>query len=145
MEKKVVLGSDHAGYPLKEKVKELLINKGYEIIDVGCNTPTSCDYPEFAKKLCKEVLKLSALGILICGSGIGMSICANRTKGIRAALCFNEYMARMSRRHNNANVLCLGARVIGEDVATAIVESFLQEKFEGGRHLRRIELMDKEL
>ncbi|GAB6888019.1 ribose 5-phosphate isomerase B [Desulfothermus okinawensis JCM 13304] len=142
MEKKIVMGSDHAGYPLKENLKIFLQGKGYEVIDVGCDKENSCDYPEFAFKLCKKVVEDSILGILICGTGIGMSISANRVKGIRAALCFNEYMAKMSRRHNNANVLCLGARVIGEDLALSIVEAFLQEEFEGGRHLRRINQID---
>lgn len=142
MKKKMIIGSDHAGFSLKEKLKDFLVKRGFEVIDVGCYKEVSCDYPEFAKVLCEKVLEHHSLGILICGSGIGMSISANRIKGIRAALCFNEYMARMSRRHNNANVLCLGARVIGEDVAKAILEAFLSEEFEGGRHQRRIDLIE---
>lgn len=142
MGKKIIIGSDHAGYVLKERLKEFLVAKGYDVNDVGCHEEKSCDYPEFAEALCKGVLNNSCLGILICGSGIGMSISANRIKGIRAALCFNEYMARMSRRHNDANVLCLGARVIGEDVAISIVETFVSEGFEGGRHQRRIDLIE---
>jgi len=142
MEKKIAIGSDHAGYPLKEELKKYLKAKGYEVKDVGCYSEDSCNYPEFAFKVCQEVLSNSCLGILVCGSGIGMSISANRIKGIRAALCFNEYMAKMSRRHNNANILCLGARVIGSDLAISIVDSFLREEFEGGRHLKRINLIE---
>ncbi len=142
MGKKIIIGSDHAGFALKQKVKDFLISKGYKVKDVGCYKEISCDYPEFAKRLCDEVIAQSCLGILICGSGIGMSISANRVKGIRAALCCNEYMARMSRRHNDANVLCLGARVLGEDVALSVVESFVHEEFEGGRHQRRIDLIE---
>ena len=142
MKKKIAIGSDHAGYPLKEELKKYLKAKGYEVKDVGCYSEDSCNYPEFAFKVCQGVLNDSCLGILICGSGIGMSISANRVKGIRAALCFNEYMAKMSRRHNNANILCLGARVIGSDLAISIVDSFLREEFEGGRHLKRINLIE---
>ena len=142
MKKKIIIGSDHAGYSLKEELKKYLKGKGYESLDVGCHSEESCNYPEFAYKLCQQVLDNSCLGILICGSGIGMSISANRIKGIRAALCVNEYMARMSRRHNNANVLCLGARVIGSDLAVSIVDSFLEEEFEGGRHEKRINLIE---
>ena len=142
MKYKIILGCDHAGFGLKQKLCVLLKQKGFDVIDIGCDSTASCDYPVFAKKLCKEVLKEDGLGILICGSGIGMSITANKIKGIRAALCFNEYMAKMSRRHNNANVLCLGARVIGEDLAVSIVEVFLREEFEGGRHQRRIDLIE---
>ncbi len=146
MEKRVIMGCDHAGYPLKIDLLSFLREKGVEVEDVGTHSTTSCDYPVFAKKLCERVLEDDGIvGILICGSGIGMSMAANRFKGIRAALCMNEYMARMSRRHNNANILCLGARILGIDVAKAIVEVFLEETFEGDRHLRRINLMDSQL
>ncbi|WP_028574235.1 ribose 5-phosphate isomerase B [Desulfonatronovibrio hydrogenovorans] len=141
MKKKIVFGSDHAGMNLKETLMDHL-GHGYDIMDVGPSEKTSCDYPVYAKKLCTKVLELGCPGILICGSGIGMSIAANRIPGIRAALCSNEYMARMSRMHNNANVLCLGERIIGVDLARSIMDAFLCSSFEGGRHLQRIELME---
>ena len=139
---KIYLGSDHAGFDLKEKIKEFLLSKGFDVVDVGTDSKQSCDYPIFAKKVCEEVLK-GGCGILICGTGIGMSMCANRFKGIRAALCTNEYMAKMSRAHNDANVLCIGARIIGESLTLEIVERFLETRFEGGRHRRRINMMDE--
>ncbi len=142
MEKNIIIGSDHAGFELKEYLSDLLKNKGYLVEDIGCYSTDSCDYPLFAKKLCEKVLENKTLGILICGSGIGMSMAANRIKGIRAALCLNEYMARMSRRHNNANVLCLGSRIIGQDLAQSITIAFLDQEFEGGRHKRRIDLIE---
>ena len=142
MEKNIIIGSDHAGFELKGYLSELLKNKGYFVEDIGCYSTDSCDYPLFAKKLCEKVLDNNTLGILICGSGIGMSMAANRIKGIRAALCLNEYMAKMSRRHNNANVLCLGARIVGQDLAQSITIAFLDEEFEGGRHKRRIDLIE---
>ncbi len=142
MKQMVVIGCDHAGYPLKQELVIFLREMGFEVKDVGTHSTDSCDYPIFARDLCQVVVEEGVPGILICGSGIGMSMTANRIKGIRAALCMNEYMARMSRRHNNANVLCLGARIIGIDLAREMVRVFLEEKFEGGRHLRRIRLMD---
>ncbi len=142
MVKKVFIGSDHAGFELKEKIKDLLSSKNIQVEDLGTYSKESCDYPVFAKKVCEHVLKEDSIGILICGTGIGMSMCANRFKGIRAALCTNEYMAKMSRLHNDANILCLGARVIGESLAKEIVEVFISTPFEEGRHLRRINLID---
>jgi ribose 5-phosphate isomerase B len=112
--------------------------------DVGTYSLESCDYPNIAGKLATEVLGLKATGILICGSGIGMSITANRFEGIRAALCANEYMARMSRMHNDANVLCMGERIIGVDLAKAITDAFLDTEFEAGRHQRRVDLIDRQ-
>lgn len=137
----IVFGSDHAGFNLKSILKEHL-GTGREIVDVGTHSPDSCDYPEIAAKLARMVLERRALGILICGSGIGVSITANRFPGIRAALCSNEHMARMSRIHNDANVLCLGERIIGVDLAKAIATAFLEAGFEGGRHQRRVDLID---
>ncbi len=145
MDNKLVIGSDHAGYPMKRELLSFLEEMGIDVEDVGTDSIASCDYPIFAKKLCERVLEKEIYGILICGSGIGMSMAANRFKGIRAALCMNEYMARMARRHNDANVLCLGARILGIDVAKAIVEVFVKEGFEGERHLRRINLMDSQI
>jgi len=139
---KIALGSDHAGFPLKEKIKEFLEKEGYEVIDLGTNSPNSTHYPIFAKAVAQSVISGEAQrGILICGTGIGMSITANKFPGIRAALCTNEYMARMSRLHNDSNVLCLGERVLGVELALSIVKVWLETPFEGGRHLKRVELI----
>jgi ribose 5-phosphate isomerase B len=141
---KIAIGSDHAGFRLKEKIKEFLLSKGYEVLDFGTNSTEPAHYPIFAKEVARAIQRKEAdFGILICGSGIGMCITANKFKGIRAALCLNEYMARMSRRHNNANVLCLGDRVLGEELALSIVSAWLSEKFEGGRHQKRLELIQE--
>lgn len=138
----VILGSDHGGYALKEHLKAFAATLGHPVIDVGCDSTASCDYPLFAAKLCDLVLEKNALGILVCGSGLGMSMAANRRKGIRAAVCANEYLARMARLHNNANVLCLGERWMGVDLAESVTRVFLDGSFEGGRHQRRIDLID---
>lgn len=139
---KIAVGSDHAGYPLKERIKEFLVNAGHEVIDFGTTSQNSTHYPLFARDVSLAVQRNEVdRGILVCGTGIGMSITANKFRGVRAALCFNEYMARMSRQHNDANVLCLGDRVIGEDLALAIVEVWLKTPFEGGRHAKRVELI----
>lgn len=136
----IVIGSDHGGYELKEQVKDLLAELGHEITDVGCHSPESVDYPDIAQELSARVVdNTSKCGILICGTGIGMSIAVNRDERIRAALCHDEYTARMSREHNDANVLCLGARVSGLGVADAIVRAWLSTEFAGGRHQRRID------
>ncbi|WP_448584612.1 ribose 5-phosphate isomerase B [Thermocrinis sp.] len=141
---KIAIGSDHAGFRLKEKIKEYLLSKGYEVLDFGTNSTNSTHYPIFAKEVAKAVQEKKAdYGILICGSGIGMSITANKFPGIRAALCVNEYMARMSRMHNDANVLCLGDRVVGDELALSIVEAWLSTGFEGGRHQERIKLIEE--
>ncbi len=141
---KIAVGSDHAGYDLKLVVMDYLGLRGFDIVDVGCKSSASCDYPKFAHDLCALLLKKEAqLGILFCGTGIGMSVSANRYKGIRAALCANEYHARMSRAHNDANVLCLGSRVIGSELALSIVAAWLDAGFEGDRHLRRVNLIDE--
>lgn len=139
----IVFGSDHAGLGLKNVLKEHLAGR-FEILDVGAHSLESCDYPIIAGALAAEVLRQKTLGILICGSGIGVSITANRFEGIRAALCANEYMARMSRMHNDANVLCMGERIIGVDLAKAIADAFLATGFEGGRHQRRVDLIDRQ-
>ncbi len=136
---KIIIGNDHAGVELKNKIKDYLLSKGYDVLNVGTDTLDSVDYPDIAQILGEEVLKSNDnLGILICGTGIGISIAANKVKGIRAALAHNELTAKLAREHNNANVLALGARVIGEDLAIATVESYLNAKFEGGRHERRV-------
>ncbi|MDW8066660.1 MAG: ribose 5-phosphate isomerase B [Aquificaceae bacterium] len=138
----IAIGSDHAGYPLKEKIKEFLLSKGYKVIDFGTQSMDSTDYPLFARDVCLAVQRNEAQrGILVCGTGIGMCITANKFRGIRAALCMNEYMARTSRKHNDANVLCLGNRIMGDDLALAVVEAWLSTDFEGGRHERRVKLI----
>jgi ribose 5-phosphate isomerase B len=139
----IVFGSDHAGFGLKDILLKHLAGR-FETVDVGAHSLESCDYPVMAGKLAVEVLSRNATGILICGSGIGVSITANRFEGIRAALCANEYMARMSRMHNDANVLCMGERIIGVDLAKAITDAFLETDFEGGRHQRRVDLIDRQ-
>jgi len=137
---KIAVGSDHGGYVLKEQVVNYLRNNGHEVDDQGCNSPESVDYPDFAEKVCDEVRQGNcAAGILICGTGIGMSIAANRYRDIRAALCHEAFTARMSREHNNANVLCLGERVLGSEIALDIVRVWVNTEFAGGRHQRRLD------
>ncbi len=136
---KVAIGSDHAGFDYKEIVKEHLEEKGFEVIDKGTYSRESVDYPIFGEAVAQAVASGEAdRGIVICGTGIGISISANKVKGIRAALCTNEYMARMARKHNDANILAFGARVLGIDVALGIVDVFFETEFEGGRHERRV-------
>ena len=138
--KKIVMGSDHAGYNLKLKVKAHLESRGFEVLDVGTNSPESCNYTVYAHTLCETIQKGEApLGILVCGTGIGMSMAANKHKGIRAACCENTFSARMTRMHNNANVLCFGERVIGYGLACDIVDQFVDTAFEGGRHQARVD------
>lgn len=137
----IIIASDHAGYALKEKIKRYLTDNGCSVTDCGTDTSESCDYPVYAEKLCAEMKgRPLALGVLVCGSGIGMSMAANRHKHIRAALCHNEYTARLSRQHNNANVLCMGARIIGEDLAMETLKAFLSTEFSGGKHERRVNM-----
>lgn len=140
---KIVIAADHAGYFLKEKIKDFLIKEGHEVLDVGTNSAVSVDYPEYGYKAVEKILKGEAeRGILICGTGIGMSIVANRFPGIRAALCHEPFSAKMARLHNNANVLVLGGRLIGDGMAIEIVKTFLSTEFEGGRHERRLNLIE---
>lgn len=138
----VVLGSDHAGYVLKGQLAAHLEGLGHTVEDLGTHSQASCDYPAIAAAVARRVQANGCLGILVCGSGIGMSMAANRFPGVRAALCTNEYLARMSRQHNDANVLCLGERVIGVDLAKAIAEVFVATPFEGGRHQRRVQALE---
>lgn len=138
----IFLGSDHAGYELKQFLTAELQALGHTVIDKGCHSKESCDYPHFAREVCQAVLKDNAPGILICGTGLGMSMAANRIPGIRAALCTVEIMARLARRHNNANVLCMGERIVGRELALAIALAFLDTDFEGGRHQRRVDQID---
>jgi len=139
---KVAIGCDHGGFALKQEILNLLAEGGHQIHDVGCHSEASVDYPEFADKLCDAIKDGSAsCGILICGTGIGMSIAANRHRHIRAALCHESLTARLSREHNDSNVLCLGARVLGVAIAIDVVRAWLATDFAGGRHLRRISMM----
>ena len=139
---KIFIGSDHAGFSLKNQIINYLDNKynlTHEIENIGTYGGMKCDYPDIAHKLSKKIIKNDCLGILICGTGIGISIAANKNEGIRCALCNNQYMAEMSRRHNNANVIALGGRVIGSEIAKKIIDTFISTKFENeSRHLNRI-------
>ncbi len=135
---KYFIASDHAGKNLRAYTKKLLEEKGVEVVDLGC-TEDRVDYPDYANKVCEAVLAhKNSKGVLICGSGIGMSMAANRHAGIRAALCHDAYTAAVARAHNDANVLCMGERAIGFGVAESIVEAWLKGEFEGGRHAERI-------
>ncbi|MBQ8568961.1 MAG: ribose 5-phosphate isomerase B [Oscillospiraceae bacterium] len=136
----IIIASDHAGYELKKEVIKHLEEKNIEFIEAGCMNGESCDYPIVAKETCEKITDGTAdKGILICGTGIGISIAANKVKGIRAALCTDTYMARYTRLHNDANVLCMGGRVIGPGAACELVDTFLETEFEGGRHQRRVD------
>lgn len=140
---RIAIGSDHGGYEYKEQIVSHLKAKGYECVDVGTYSTDSCDYPVIARAVTTKITTGEAdRGILICGTGIGMSIVANKVKGIRAALCGDTFSARASRAHNNSNVLCLGERVIGINLAMDIVDIWLESKFEGGRHQRRVDMME---
>lgn len=141
----IAIGSDHGGYRLKEYLKAYLTAKNISILDVGTESETSCDYPVYAHELCEQVLNGTCeKGILVCGTGIGMSISANKHKGIRAVACSDTYSAKFSRLHNDANVLCIGERVIGCGLAVELVEVFLNTSFEGGRHQRRVDQMERD-
>lgn len=141
--RKIYIGADSAGYNLKCEVTEHLISLGYTVVDCGCDSTASCHYPEFASRVSEAVQGEldSSFGILICGTGIGMSMCANKHRGIRAAVCGDTYSARMTRAHNDANVLCIGARVTGSCLALDIVDAFLASDYEGGRHAIRVGMM----
>ena len=142
---RIAIGSDHAGFDLKSEILSFLCMEGCDIQDMGTFAPDSVDYPDYAHLVVREMLEGRAdLGILICGTGIGMSITANRYPGIRAALCTDAFMARLSREHNDANVLCLGARVVGVGLALDIVNAWINASFAGGRHQRRVEKIERE-
>ena len=137
--KTACIASDHAGYKLKEDIKNYLIDKKMSVFDIGPYNDNSVDYPDYAKKLGNRIkLKKSDVGILICGSGTGMAISANKIKSIRAAVCYNTKSTRLSRQHNNANIITLGSRLIKKKLSLKLVEIFLKTKFKGGRHLKRI-------
>jgi ribose 5-phosphate isomerase B len=144
MNKRIAIGSDHIGYPLKEDIKKYLEELGYSSQDFGTNSAERTDYPLFAKEVTAAITSQQAdLGILICGTGVGMSITANKVKGIRAVVCSEPYSAMLSRQHNNTNVLTLGARVVGLEVAKMIVKAWLEAEFEGGRHASRLEIISQ--
>lgn len=133
------LASDHAGLDLKRVLATELEKRGFEVQDFGTHTAASCDYPDFAHALARAIEDGSvARGVLVCGTGVGMSIAANRHAGVRAVVCSEPLSARMSRKHNDANVLCLGARVVGNDTALDILDAFVEAEFEGGRHAGRV-------
>ena len=136
--KKIIIASDHAGYDLKEIIKKYLIKKGRKVLDLGTKSINSVDYPDFSHLLAKKINSNNKLGILVCGSGIGMSMSANRHKNIRAALCYDLKSTKLSREHNNANVMALGSRLIKKKIALHCVNTFIKTNFLGGRHLRRI-------
>lgn len=143
--RQIFIGSDHGGFEMKKALTDYLRSKEVALNDVGTNTTNSCDYPDIAKNLCKQLLTSPSpedLGILICGTGIGISIAANKVPGIRCALCHDHFTAKMCRQHNNANVLALGGRTTGIEVAKEIVDTFLMEGFEGGRHARRVDKIE---
>jgi len=138
MAKTLLVGSDHAGLELKRELSEVAAELGYEVVDFGTDTTESTDYADYAHRVAKAVAIGEGLGLLVCGTGIGMSMAANRHPGVRAALCGDVFSAAMTRRHNDANVLCIGSRVVGAGLATEILKAFLGAKFEGGRHERRV-------
>lgn len=140
----IIIGSDHAGFTMKELIKEYLIGLNYAVEDIGTFSEDSVDYPDFAKKVAKKVQNSDNYGILICGTGIGMSISANRFLGVRCALCHDAYTAELARKHNNANILAFGGRTTGVEIAKQMVYIFLNTSFEGGRHQRRVNKIDTE-
>lgn len=141
---KIIIGSDHGGYEMKELIKTYLISQDYVVEDKGCHNTDSVDYPNLAKDVCQNVLEeKDTLGVLVCGTGIGMSIMANKIDGIRAGLCHTELEAKLTREHNNANILCLGGRIIGTELANAIVDTFIKTKFSNdARHQRRVDMLN---
>ncbi|MDL2306428.1 ribose 5-phosphate isomerase B [Desulfovibrio sp. OttesenSCG-928-C06] len=141
--KTIFIGSDHAGFSVKADLIEYLGELGFKVEDCGAYSAERFDYPLAAQKVCAGVLESKAKGILVCGSGIGMSIAANRFKGIRAALCTHEFHARACRNHNNANIICLGERLTAPAMCRELVKIFLESEFEGGRHEQRVELIEK--
>lgn len=140
---KIALAADHGGFELKEHIKNHLMSREIEIIDLGTNSSESVDYPEYGKACGEAVVQGKAdRGIVFCGTGIGVSIAANKVKGVRCALCTNVFMAEMTKKHNDANVLALGGRVIDQELAIKIVETWLDASFEGGRHQRRVDMLN---
>ena len=141
--KKFYIATDHAGYAIKDFVKDFVISLGHEIIDLGPQSDDRVDYPDFAKKCANAVVSdEGSFGILICGTGIGISISANKVAGVRAALCHDRYTARLTREHNDANILCFGERVVGKGVIEDMIEVFASTEFEGGRHAGRVDKIE---
>ncbi len=139
---KIAMGNDHSAIELKHIIKEFVESKGYEVMDLGTNSAESCDYPVYGEKVGRAVASGEAdLGIVICGTGVGISLAANKVKGIRACVCSEPYTAKLSRLHNNSNVLAFGARVVGSELAKMITEAWLDAQFEGGRHQRRVDML----
>lgn len=142
--KKIAVACDHGGFKLKEKIVEYLKEREYEILDLGTNDEESVDYPDYGRKCGETVVDGGAdRGIVVCGTGIGISIAANKVKGVRCALCTSEEMAEMTRRHNDANILALGGRILKDEEALRILDKFLTTEFEGGRHQRRVDALDE--
>lgn len=139
---KIAIGNDHVAVELKNHITKYVESKGYTVVNFGTDTPDSCDYPIYGEKVANAVASGECdLGILICGTGIGISLAANKVKGIRAAVCSEPYSARLTRQHNNANIIAFGARVVGQAMAEMIVDEFLNAEYEGGRHQRRVDMI----
>ncbi len=139
---KIAIGNDHTAVDLKNVILDYLVSLGYEVINLGTDSRESCDYPVYGEKVGRAVVDgLADLGIAICGTGVGISLAANKVKGIRACVCSEPYTAKLSRMHNNSNVLAFGARVVGSELAKMIVDEWLAAEFEGGRHQRRVDLI----
>ncbi len=143
MSRTLIVGADHAGFALKQQLAEAAAELGYVIRDVGTDSEESTDYPDYAHEVANAVVAGEGVGLLVCGTGIGMSMTANRHAGVRAAVCGNVYSSTMARRHNDANVLCIGSRVTGPVLAAQILKAFLTSDFEGGRHERRVKKIEK--
>lgn len=142
--KRIAIGSDHAGYESKERAKREIEALGFSVEDMGTNSAESVDYPDFGAAVGRAVADGEAVrGVVICGSGIGISMAANKVAGVRAALCWNEETARLARQHNDANVLCLGARFIAPELAARMIRAFLETEFDGGRHQQRVEKLSR--
>lgn len=140
---KIAIGSDHAGFVLKDPLKAHIIALGHEVVDYGTDSTASCDYPVYGEKVARAVVAGECeLGVLICGTGCGISIAANKVPGARACNCSEPFTAMMARRHNDANIVAVGARVVGDEMAKTIVEAFLTAQFEGGRHQRRVDQLN---
>lgn len=140
---KIAIGNDHAATDYKNEIVKFLEKEGHEVINLGTDSHESVDYPVFAKKVCNVVVEKEAdFGILLCGTGIGVSIAANKVEGIRAALLYNEYSARLTKQHNNANVIAFGARVMGIDLILSCIKAYMESEYEGGRHKRRIDMLE---
>ena len=139
---KIGIGNDHAALEMKNQVMQYLEEKGYEVINYGTNTPESCNYPEFGEKVGRAVVSGEVdCGILICGTGVGISLAANKVKGVRAVVCSEPYSAKLSKQHNNTNILAFGARVVGIELAKMIIDEWLGAEFEGGRHQTRVDMI----